>query len=284
MELEFRSGFTKLLRGPHETVIMATLDLAAAGQSASKLAHLTRLLARGLSSSLCGPLDGAVSLFDTATDFPQDKSFQQKEPQYLLWPTLGSHNSSSFSPDSLFIRSWSPQEQLTREGELNPLSWKKQYQNLWVYLFLFVYLWLRGLSLFVVSGGYSLQYLWLAEACGIFPDQGSNLCPPHYQADSLPLDHQGSPSICGCIFKPPHWIFKLLPVSPHCKFPLWYYPWQWSFVHILDSCLRNKPWSWSCWVRFWHVLLGCISFHSGCTVSELCFFHIHIHMGALWFF
>ena len=41
---------------------------------------------------------------------------------------------------TLFIRSWSPQEQLTREGELNPLSWKKQYQNLWVYLFLFVYL------------------------------------------------------------------------------------------------------------------------------------------------
>ena len=28
---------------------------------------------------------------------------------------------------------------------------------------------------------------------GIFPDQGSNPCPLHWQADSLPLDHQGRP-------------------------------------------------------------------------------------------
>ena len=30
-------------------------------------------------------------------------------------------------------------------------------------------------------------------ACGIFPDQGSNPRPLHWQADSHPLDHQGSP-------------------------------------------------------------------------------------------
>ena len=30
-------------------------------------------------------------------------------------------------------------------------------------------------------------------ACGIFPDQGSNPCPLHWQADSQPLRHQGSP-------------------------------------------------------------------------------------------
>ena len=29
-------------------------------------------------------------------------------------------------------------------------------------------------------------------ACGIFPDQRWNLCPLHWQADSYPLDHQGS--------------------------------------------------------------------------------------------
>ena len=34
---------------------------------------------------------------------------------------------------------------------------------------------------------------WSA-ACGIFPDQGSNPCPLHWQADSQPLGHQGSPS------------------------------------------------------------------------------------------
>ena len=32
-------------------------------------------------------------------------------------------------------------------------------------------------------------------ACGIFPDQGSNPCPLHWQADSQPLRHQGSPEM-----------------------------------------------------------------------------------------
>ena len=34
-----------------------------------------------------------------------------------------------------------------------------------------------------------------SAACGIFPDQGSNPCPLHWQADSQPLRHQGSPCI-----------------------------------------------------------------------------------------
>ena len=80
---------------------------------------------------------------------------------------------------------------------------------------------MRGLSPVVVSGGHSssrcagLSLLWplllwsmgsrrsgsafvahgpsRSVACGIFPDQGSNLCPLHWQADSQPLRHQGSP-------------------------------------------------------------------------------------------
>ena len=32
-----------------------------------------------------------------------------------------------------------------------------------------------------------------SAACGIFPDQGLNPCPLHWQADSQPLRHQGSP-------------------------------------------------------------------------------------------
>ena len=32
-----------------------------------------------------------------------------------------------------------------------------------------------------------------SAACGIFPDQGSNPCALHWQADSHPLRHQGSP-------------------------------------------------------------------------------------------
>ena len=34
-----------------------------------------------------------------------------------------------------------------------------------------------------------------SAACGIFPDQGSNPCSLHWQADSQPLCHQGSPDI-----------------------------------------------------------------------------------------
>ncbi|KAJ8782454.1 hypothetical protein J1605_010162 [Eschrichtius robustus] len=33
-----------------------------------------------------------------------------------------------------------------------------------------------------------------SAACGMFPDQGSNPCPLHWQADSQPLRHQGSPT------------------------------------------------------------------------------------------
>ena len=103
--------------------------------------------------------------------------------------------------------------------------------ELWVYLFiyLFIYLWLcwvfvsaRGLSLVVASRGHSSSRcvgLSLSRplllrstgsgrtgsvvvahgpsrstACGIFPDQGSNPCPLHWQADSQPLRHQGSPT------------------------------------------------------------------------------------------
>ena len=40
----------------------------------------------------------------------------------------------------------------------------------------------------VVAHGLSCQVV-----CGIFPDWGLNLFPLHWQADSLPLSHQGSP-------------------------------------------------------------------------------------------
>ena len=40
----------------------------------------------------------------------------------------------------------------------------------------------------------AVHWLSCPSACEIFPDQGSNLCPLHWQADSQPLDHKGSPS------------------------------------------------------------------------------------------
>ena len=36
-----------------------------------------------------------------------------------------------------------------------------------------------------------------SAACGMFPQQGLNPCPLHWQADSYPLHHQGSPSLGG---------------------------------------------------------------------------------------
>ena len=96
------------------------------------------------------------------------------------------------------------------------------------FFLIFIYLWLcwvfvsvRGLSPVAASGGHSSSRcagLSLSRplllrsagsrragsvavahgsscsaACGIFPDQGSNPCPLHWQADSQPLRHQGSP-------------------------------------------------------------------------------------------
>ena len=94
---------------------------------------------------------------------------------------------------------------------------------LFIYLFwlCWVFVSVRGLSLVAASGGHSSwRYACLSlsrplllrrtssrragsvvaahgpscsAACGIFPDQGSNPCPLHWQADSQPLRHQGSP-------------------------------------------------------------------------------------------
>ena len=95
-------------------------------------------------------------------------------------------------------------------------------KNLFIYLWLcWVFVSVRGLSLVAASGGHSssrcagLSLSWplllrstdarragsvvvahgpsCSAACGIFPDQGSNPCPLHWQADSQPLCHQGGP-------------------------------------------------------------------------------------------
>ena len=96
---------------------------------------------------------------------------------------------------------------------------------IYLFIYLFIYFWLcwvfvsvRGLSLVAASGGHSSSRcaglslsgpLLLrstgsrragsvvvahrpscSAACGIFPDQGSNPCPLHWQADSQPLCHR----------------------------------------------------------------------------------------------
>ena len=128
---------------------------------------------------------------------------------------------------------------------LNLMPMKIHVEIFFKFIYLFIYFWLcwvfvsvQGLSLVAASGGHSSSRcagLSLSRplllrstgsrlagsvvvahgpscsaACGIFPDQGSNPCPLHWQADSQPLCHQGSPP-CGS-FK--SWI-KILWLSSH---------------------------------------------------------------------
>ena len=53
-------------------------------------------------------------------------------------------------------------------------------------------------------------------ACGIFPDQGLNPCPLHWQADSYPLRHQGSGTQYLNISKTPYLIFVITILSIQC--------------------------------------------------------------------
>ena len=61
----------------------------------------------------------------------------------------------------------------------------------------------------VATCGLSSCSTWAAEhrlssccaACGILLGQESNPCLLHWQGDSLPLSHQGSPVFCFCFFK-----------------------------------------------------------------------------------
>ena len=106
----------------------------------------------------------------------------------------------------------------------NSLQFFKKIYLLFINFFFWlcwVFVSVRGLSLVAASGSHSSWrcaglsllrplLLWstgsrragsvvvahgpsCSAACGIFPDPGWNLCPLHWQADSQPLRHQGSP-------------------------------------------------------------------------------------------
>ena len=134
------------------------------------------------------------------------------------------------------------------------------YHRFFVCLFVCLfYLWLcwvfvsvRGLSLVMASGGHSSSrcaglslswplLLWstgsrhagsaivahgpsCSAACGIFPDQGSNPCPLHWQADSQPLHHQGSP---------------ILLFMDIVLFPVWGYLFIYLIFIYLFGCTRS---------------------------------------------
>ena len=141
------------------------------------------------------------------------------------------------------------------------------FLNLFIYLsiYLFIYFWLcwvfvsvRGLSLAAARGGHSSSWcvglspsrpLLLrstgfrragsvvvahgpsrSTACGILPDQGSNPCPLHWQADSQPLHHQGSPSLWFW-FAFLWWLMMLSIFS--CAY--------WPFVYLFGRNVYTEP-------------------------------------------
>ena len=62
---------------------------------------------------------------------------------------------------------------------------------------LVVVIWLSSCGSQVLEHRFSSLVPWLScsTACGIFLDQGLNLCLLHWRVDSLPLSYQGSPTI-----------------------------------------------------------------------------------------
>ena len=177
-----------------------------------------------------------------------------------------------------------------------------------IFIYLFIYLWLcrvfvtvQGLSPAAASGGHSssrcadLSLSWRlllrstgsrragslivahgpsgSAACGIFPDQGSNPCPLHWQADSQPLHHQGSPVLSS--LDP---FFDISPPPPHFTPSKLSYslfknagPIEWFtsryHYHLLGLCLFGL-WSLRC---LWAPLLGLgtIFHHCGHDLNEL---------------
>ena len=87
-----------------------------------------------------------------------------------------------------------------------------------------------------------------SAACGIFPDQGSNLCPLHWQADSQPRRHQGSPPnsfILAPRGHPPTDVTLRLHINTGetrsisvCILCMW---WAVCFGHQAISCLYLTP-------------------------------------------
>ena len=149
-------------------------------------------------------------------------------------------------------------------GALIRCWWEHKMENI-LALFFFFFLWLcwvfvsvRGLSLVAASGGHSssrcagLSLSWplllrstgskragsaivahepsCSMACGIFPDQGSNPCPLHWQADSQPLHHQGSPALS-------YRIKYNLPYEPAVSL-LSIYPWEMKTYVCTKICMQ----------------------------------------------
>ena len=152
-------------------------------------------------------------------------------------------------------------------------QWSFFFWNSCSFIYLFIYLWLcwvfvsvRGPSLVAASGGHSSSRCTglppsrpllsrstgsrragsaivahgpsRSAACGILPDQGSSPCPLHWQADSQPLCHQGSPIS-------DLWCYYCLKITTHWRLRLcWiFFDHKYFFmryIHFLDIMLLHN--------------------------------------------
>ena len=144
------------------------------------------------------------------------------------------HSSSYSSRTTINLYIW-----WTKSSFLILLQEYLGYSFFFFFWLCWVFVSVRGLSLVAASGGHSsLRCMGLSlsrplllrstgsrragsvvvahgpscsVACGIFPDQGSNPCPLHWQADSQPLRHQGSPILFfSYLFHGPLWSHRVL--------------------------------------------------------------------------
>ena len=91
-------------------------------------------------------------------------------------------DSSNVGTDSILVRI-----QVIQPPPLFPVH------SSFLFVFSVLYFWLRWvfITVWASSSCGNRRPLCCPAACGIFPDQGSNPCPLHWQAESQALDHQG---------------------------------------------------------------------------------------------
>ena len=149
---------------------MATLDLAAAGESASKLAHLHGCWQEVSVPPCVGRLLGLWVFLTWPLTSPRTNHSNRKS--HSIFYDLPQEVITHHFHHTLFIRSWSSPRTAHKGRGIKTLALKEaisEFVSIGIFN-LFVYLWLLwvfvaawGLSLFAVSGGYSLQWLLVAE-------------------------------------------------------------------------------------------------------------------------